>query len=337
MKLIIPMAGLGKRMRPHTLLTPKPLLRLAGKSIVHRIIEGFAQNSGRKVTEVHFVVGMFGKEVEEELIGIAKTIEAEGFIHYQELALGTAHAVYCAKAALTGEVCIAFADTLYVGSFEIGDNEEALIWTYAVKDANSYGVVVTNDKDEILDFIEKPSTPVSKDAIVGLYYFKDGSRLREGIRELIEGDHRVRGEFQLTDCLQNLAAAGLVFKKKGLKAWLDFGSVPNFLKSAGEFLCLAQPMIDIEENGVKIIPPVWIGVNAFLENCIIGPNVIIDNDTVVKNSNIGNSVIGRNTIINRAKLTNSFVGGWVSIENCIGELNIGDYNEIKGVNNMAGF
>lgn len=329
MKLIIPMAGLGKRMRPHTLATPKPLLLVAGKSIVQRIIENFAVSTGKTITEVHFVIGNFGSQVELNLTQIAKELGAEPFIHYQTEALGTAHAVFCAKDALKGEVCIAFADTLYYGNIVVNDEDEAIIWTYKVDNPSNYGVVVTDDEDIIQDFVEKPEKPVSDKAITGLYYFREGRVLYNDIQDLIDSKSMTSGEYQLTDNLKRLKGNGLVFKNKSINQWLDFGNKNEFLKSIKELLLEKDVSDAYIFEGSKIISPVYIGSNVKLVNSSIGPNVIIEDGAIIKDSIIEGSVIGNSANISKSSLKESIVGNYTKVQGVNGVFNLGDYNEIK--------
>jgi glucose-1-phosphate thymidylyltransferase len=230
MKVIIPMAGMGTRMRPHTLVTPKPLLKVAGKSIIARIIHDLFKSTGKKLSEVHYVIGNFGKSVENELLDIAESVNSKGFIHYQDKALGTAHAIYCAKDALAGEVIICFADTLFDGDLSISD-QDAIIWTKEVENPESYGIAVTDNHGIILSFVEKPKTFISRNAIIGIYYFKKAETLRLEIQSLIKNNATKNGEFQLTDSLENLLNDGLNFVSKNVDSWLDCGNKNEFLKS----------------------------------------------------------------------------------------------------------
>jgi len=179
MKIIIPMAGMGKRMRPHTLTVPKPLVPIAGKAIVHRLVEDIAKVCGEKIEEVAFIIGDFGKETEQRLIKIAESVGAKGSIYYQREALGTAHAIYCAKESLGGKVVVAFADTLFKADFTLDTSNEGIIWVQKVEDPRPFGVVKLNDKNEITDFVEKPEHFVSDLAIIGIYYFQDGENLKK--------------------------------------------------------------------------------------------------------------------------------------------------------------
>src|SRR5918997_299236 len=186
MKIIIPMAGMGKRMRPHTLTVPKPLIPIAGKPIVQRLVEDIAKVCNQPVEQVAFVIGDFGKEVENQLLEIAKSVGAKGSIHYQDQPLGTAHAILCAKEALQGNVVVAFADTLFKADFTLDASKEGIIWVQQVEDPRPFGVVKLNEQNEITEFVEKPETFVSNLAIIGIYYVKDGTNLKNELQFLID-------------------------------------------------------------------------------------------------------------------------------------------------------
>ena len=186
MNIIIPMAGMGKRMRPHTLTIPKPLIPIAGKPIVQRLVEDIAKVCGSQVNEVAFIIGRFGSEVEKKLLAIAESVGAKGSIHYQDEALGTAHAILCAQEALEGNVVVAFADTLFKADFTLDTSKEGIIWVQKVEDPRPFGVVKINAQQQITDFVEKPVEFVSDLAIIGIYYFKDGAYLRSELQYLLD-------------------------------------------------------------------------------------------------------------------------------------------------------
>ena len=170
MKIIVPMAGMGKRMRPHTHTTAKPLLPIAGKPIVQRLVEDLASVAGEPVEEVAYVVHpSFGVKVEEGLVAIAERIGAKGTIHYQEVALGTAHAILCAESALSGRIIVAFADTLFRAQLKLDKDCDGVIWVNKVDDPRPFGVVKLDDKGVITEFVEKPLDFVSDLAIIGIY------------------------------------------------------------------------------------------------------------------------------------------------------------------------
>jgi glucose-1-phosphate thymidylyltransferase len=323
------MAGMGTRMRPHTLNTPKPMLRLAGKSIVEQIVYELVENTGKKIEEIHFVIRKFGKDVEKSLLDFAANVSAKGYIHYQEEALGTAHAVYCAKDALKGEVLISFADTLVIGDLKI-DKEDAIIWTKEVNNPENYGIAVINKRKEITDFVEKPSRFLSNNAIIGIYYFKKSELLEQDIKNLIENDKKKSGEFQLTDSLVNLMKNGMNFKCKTVDYWLDCGSKSEFLNSNRVLLGHYNFSNNcIWGNDVQIVEPVFLGNNVKITNSRIGPYVSLDNGSIVENSSIENSIIGSNVSIRDSLLINSMIGNYSKIIKHRGSLNIGDYNECE--------
>ena len=175
------MAGMGKRMRPHTLSIPKPLIPIAGKPIVERLCEDIVEVCNEKVDKIGFIIGDFGKEVEDMLKEIASRLGAVGEIFYQEEPLGTAHAILCAKEILKGKVTVAFADTLFDAGFKLNTERDGIIWTHKVEDPSAFGVVKKNEDQTIQGFVEKPKEFVSNEAIIGIYYFRDGDNLRNEI------------------------------------------------------------------------------------------------------------------------------------------------------------
>jgi glucose-1-phosphate thymidylyltransferase len=328
MNLIIPMAGMGKRMRPHTLQIPKPLLKIAGRTIVERIVEDINSSCGKRIEEVHFIIGNFGCEVENRLLEIANKINAKGFIHYQNEALGTAHAVYCANEGLNNEILIAFADTLFVGDFEIGHEDEAIIWTMKVENPQNYGVVTTDDSNNIIEFVEKPVEFISDRAIIGIYYFKDGRRLMNDIQVLIDSEFKTSGEYQLTDNLKNLRNAGLNFKCKSIDEWLDCGNKDEFLKSNKRLLELGKYLRNKTLiNNCNISIDVYFGNNVEIFNSTIGPYVSIGDNCKIIDSEIYNSIVGSNCNFTDCYIIDSMVGNFNSLKGISGKVNFGDFIE----------
>ena len=215
------MAGMGKRMRPHTLTTPKPLIKVAGKSIVNWLIEDIAAVCGDTISEIGFVVGRFGEAVEKELIQIAESVGAKGRIFYQDTAEGTGHAILCAKECLKGEVIVAFADTLFRTNFNLDKSKDGVIWVHKVANPSSFGVIKFNENNIITDFVEKPVEFVSDLAIIGIYYFKSGETLHSELQFLIDNDIREKGEYQLTNAMENMKNKGMQFVPGAVDEWLD--------------------------------------------------------------------------------------------------------------------
>ncbi|MCY7329770.1 MAG: nucleotidyltransferase family protein, partial [Saprospiraceae bacterium] len=185
MNIIIPMAGRGTRLRPHTLTVPKPLIPVAGKPIIQRLVEDLVVAYSGKIDEIAFIVGDVGVEVEHELVAIAERLGAQGRIYHQEKALGVGHAIYCAAESLTGQCLIAFADTLFRADFKFDNQEDGVIWVQRVQDPSAFGVVRLDAEGYISEFVEKPATFVSDLAIVGIYYFREGEKLASALYRII--------------------------------------------------------------------------------------------------------------------------------------------------------
>lgn len=327
------MAGMGKRMRPHTLTVPKPLIPIAGKPIVQRLVEDIVAVCGEKVDEIAFVIGRFGKEVENKLKSIAQSLGAEGTIHYQDEALGTAHAILCAQSALKGNVVVAFADTLFKADFKLDSSVGNTIWVQQVEDPRPFGVVKLNDKNEITDFVEKPETFVSDLAIIGIYYFQDGEYLRQELQYLIDNDVRDKGEYQLTNALENMKAKGTIFVPGKVIEWLDCGNKNSTVYTNQRYLEFIKNQNLIAssahiENTV-LIPPVYIGENVELKNTVIGPHVSVGNGTKVHDSRISNSIIQESAVIKEAHIKDSMIGNHAHYKGKAADLSVGDYNVIS--------
>ncbi len=334
MKIIIPMAGLGTRLRPHTLTLPKPLIPIAGKPMVQRIVEDLTAGYSGKVEEIAFITGDFGKEVEQELVAIANNFGAEGRIYHQTNPQGVAHAIGCASESLNGNVFIAFSDTLFRADFHFDTNEDGIIWVKKVDDPSSFGVVKTNEQQIITDFVEKSPVFVSDLAIVGLYYVREGEYLRDQIKFLIENNIRDKGEFQITSVLENMKAGGYKFRASGIDEWLDCGNKLNIVDTNRRMLEIKQPLEQLVssqaviENSV-IIEPCFVGAGAKIINSVIGPHVSIGNNSVIANCIIRNSVIQGDTSISDAMFTDSMLGNHVTYEGHVSDVSIGDYTSFK--------
>lgn len=333
MKIIIPMAGRGSRLRPHTLTIPKPMQPVAGKPIVQRIVEDFDASFPGGIEEVAFIIGDFGEKVKQQLTEIAEGIGARASIYQQEVPLGPAHAIHCAKESLEGKCIVAFADTLFNADFSFDTEQDGMIWVQKVTDPSSFGVVKLDDQGVITDFVEKSPTFVSDLAIVGIYYFKDGAALRDQIQYLIDNDIKDKGEFQITSVLENMKASGTKFRAGKIDEWLDCGNKDNILTTTSRILELKQDKEtliseSLSQKNSKIIHPCYIGANVQLENSVIGPFAVIDNNSVVKNSVIQKSIIQQNSRVSNANLWESMIGNEASYEGRPKTLSVGDYSEV---------
>ncbi|MBC7865555.1 MAG: nucleotidyltransferase, partial [Bacteroidia bacterium] len=260
----------------------------------------------------------------------AENLGALGFISYQEEALGTAHAILCAKAALEGKVVIAFADTLFKADFQLDDTQEGIVWVQKVEDPKPFGVVKVNEENIITEFAEKPDHFVSDLAIIGIYYFKDGENLRKELEYLIEHDIKDKGEFQLTSALENMKNQGIKFSTGKVSEWLDCGNKNSTVYTNQRILELnkgtnAISKTLVSENSV-IIEPCFIGENVKLINSVVGPHASIGNNSVIESSIIKNSILLSHTRISRANIHNSMIGNHVDFEGSRSELSMGDYS-----------
>lgn len=330
MKIIVPMAGMGKRMRPHTHTTAKPLLPIAGKPIVQRLVEDLAKVAGEPVEEVAFVTNpSFGSAVEQELLAIAKGIGAKGNIHHQKEALGTAHAILCAQSALQGRVIVAFADTLFRAHMKLDTDCDGVIWVNKVEDPRAFGVVKLDVKGIITEFIEKPQQFVSDLAIIGIYYFADGGRLREEMQYLIDHDIRDKGEYQLTNAMEHMKQKGARFKAGAVDAWMDCGNknamvdtntkVLGYLKGEKN---MVHPKVSITDS--VVIPPCFIAEGVTLDKAVVGPYVSIESGSTIAGSVVRNSIIRKQVSVRDAVIDNSMLGERASVRGQALDLSIGD-------------
>ncbi len=329
MKIIIPMAGRGSRLRPHTLTVPKPLVPVAGKPMVQRIVEDLATGHVGNIEEIAFIIGDFGEAAEKHLIQIAEGLGAKGSIYYQDKPLGPAHAISCASDSLSGPCMVAFADTLFQAKFDYDTDADGLIWAKKVEDPSSFGVIKTDENQIITEFVEKSPVFVSDLAIVGLYYFKRGEDLRDEIQHMLDNNITDKGEFQITTALELLKEKGTRFKAAEIDEWLDCGNRQNVLHTNKRMLELADAdslvAASLKNDNSIIIPPCKIGENVSLKNSVIGPFVSIGDNSSVENSVIRNSVIQADTSVSEANLDDSMLGNHVEYSGKKSEISIGDY------------
>jgi glucose-1-phosphate thymidylyltransferase len=330
MKIIIPMAGRGSRLRPHTLTVPKPLIPIAGKTMVQRLVEDIAAAYKGKIEEVAYITGDFGKEVEKDLKQIAKSIGAKGTIYYQDKPLGVGHAILCAKKSLHGNIIIAFADTLFKADFTFDGAQDGVIWVQKVKNPASFGVVKLDESGTIKDFVEKPTTFVSDLAIVGIYYFRDGDQLRDELQHLIDHDIKDKGEYQLTSALETMRTKGTKFKTAAVEEWLDCGNKDAVIHSNRRMLDFNKdkPLVAASAKIINsvVIAPCFIGENVQITNSVVGPHVSLGNHVVVENAVISNSIVQNHTKVAHVTFSNSMIGSVASVVGKPVELSLGDYS-----------
>ena len=331
MKIIVPMAGRGSRLRPHTLTIPKPLIPIAGKPIVHRLVEDIAGVLNQAIDEVAFIIHeSFGKKVEEDLIAIAQKLGAKGTIYYQNEALGTGHAIMCAKDSLEGPAVIAYADTLIRADFDLDTSADSVIWVKQVDQPEAFGVINLNEANEIIELVEKPKEFVSDLAVIGIYYFKDVAVLKNELQLVIDNNIIHGGEYQINDGIKQMMAKGMKFVPGKVDEWMDCGNkevtvetntrMLGFLHHDGENLVASNVKL---ENST-IIPPCYIAEDVILINATVGPNVSLGKGCHVIDSTIKNSLIQTHSKIRNANLDNAMIGNHATFDGNFTSISIGD-------------
>ncbi|TWP24031.1 nucleotidyltransferase [Apibacter muscae] len=334
MKIIVPMAGKGSRLRPHTLTVPKPLIPIAGKPIVQRLVEDIAKVVNEKIDEIAFIIGDFGQDVENKLIKAAENLGAKASIYYQLEPCGTAHAIHCAKNSMSGPVIIAFADTLFRADFQLDKYSDGVIWVKKVENPSAFGVVKLDAYGVIQSIVEKPKEFISDLAIIGIYYFKEAEKLMNEIDYLIDNNIKSGGEYQLTDALDNLKTKGAKFTLGKVDDWMDCGNKDATVETNSKILdyekdnAIEYPASAEIKNSL-IIPPCYIGENVKITNSKIGPYVSLGNGTKIDSSNIENSLIQENTLITHGNLNNSMIGSSAKYFGVASALSLGDFSVLE--------
>ena len=336
MKIIVPMAGRGSRLRPHTLTIPKPLIPIVGKPIVHRLVEDIAGVLNQDIEEVAFIIHeTFGKKVEEELLAIAQKLGAKGTIYYQNEALGTGHAIMCAKDSLSGPAVIAYADTLIRADFDLDKDADSVIWVKQVDQPEAFGVVKLNDANEIVELVEKPKEFITDLAVIGIYYFKDIAVLKNELQLVLDNNIIHGGEYQINDGIKQMMAKGMKFVPGKVTEWMDCGNknvtvdtncrMLGFLHNDGAHLV----DFDVKLENSTIIPPCYIGKDVVLVNATVGPNVSLGDSCHVENSTIKNSLVQTHSHIKNANLDNAMIGNHASFDGNFTSISIGDYSVLE--------
>lgn len=339
MKIIVPMAGRGSRLRPHSLTVPKPLIPVAGQPIVHRLVKDIAKVLKQPIEEIAFVLGdpaFFGDEVVQSLTLLAEDLGAKASIYRQDQPLGTGHAIMSAKPSLSGPAVIAYADTLIRAEFELDPTADSVIWTKQVKNPEAYGVVKLNEDKNIVELVEKPQTFVSDQAVIGIYYFKDVAVLKEKLQEVLDENIMNGGEYQINDGIKRMMADGKIFKTGTVDEWMDCGNKAVTLETNARMLGFLtadkeEQLIDdsvVLENS-KVIEPCFIGKGTVLKNATVGPFVSIGTDCHIENSSVKNSLIQNETSIINANLDEAMIGNHVTYNGEFTKISIGDYSVLE--------
>jgi len=332
------MAGRGSRLRPHTVTVPKPLIPVAGKPIVHRLVSDIARVLGEPIEEIAFILGdpaFFGDDVVASLKELAQGLGAKASIYRQDEPLGTGHAIMCAKESLNGSAVIAYADTLIRADFDLDKSADSVIWVKQVDQPEAFGVVKLNEDNEIMELVEKPKEFVSDLAVIGIYYFKDVSALKKELQFVIDNNIINGGEYQINDGIKRMMADGKIFKTGTVAEWMDCGNkevtietnrrMLGFLAEGNEVLISEK--ITLENS--EIIEPCFIGEGVVLKNSTVGPFASIGANTIIEDSTVKNSIIQTNTLIKNAILDNAMIGNHAIFDGNFTNVSIGDYSALK--------
>jgi len=327
MKVIIPLAGKGTRLRPHTHLVPKPMLKIAGKPVMAYILEDLERLGG--VEQVIYVTGHLKEKVEH----YARTqFKLPAVFVEQTVQDGTAGAVKLAQQYVDQDVLIIFVDTIFETDLSVirSTDADGIIWVKEVEDYQRFGVVVTDKDGNMTKIVEKPSTPISKRANIGLYYVKNWKLLYEGIDHVLT-QPKNKGEYYLTDAFQYMIDKGAKLKVIDVEGWYDAGKLDTLLETNKIVLekGAARRPKNVEAS-VTIHDPVYIEDDVTLTNSTIGPNVTIGKGSRVESSTLTDTIVGSKGTIKHSQLHNSLIGDDVIIEGLRGELTVTDHSEIRG-------
>lgn len=335
LKIVIPMAGWGTRMRPHTWSKPKPLISVAGKTSFEHLMDLFETLPDSERVEYIFIVGPYLGET--QIPAFVEKHYPDITAHYvvQGEMKGQSHAMYLARQYLTGPILMIFSDTLIETDFSFLDREKShgVAWVKAVPDPRRFGVAEVSEDDLVKRLIEKPDSMDNNLAIVGCYYFKSGEDLMAAIEEQMQRDVQLKNEYFLVDAVNILIERGALMRVEHVETWLDTGTIDATL-GTNQYLLKRIDAEPEERPGVKVVPPVFIHPTAKVSEAVIGPNASIGANCKINQAVIQDSIIEEGTHIKKAALTHSLIG-----RNCIVEgqankeeaasLNIGDNSNVR--------
>ena len=325
MKVIIPLAGKGTRLRPHTHLTPKPMLKVAGKPVISYLLDDLKALGG--IEQIVYITGHLKEKVEEFA---RKEYDFPAVFVEQTVQNGTATAVDLARPYVDQPVLIIFVDTVFDADLSLVQSTDAdgIIWVKEVEDYQRFGVVVTNPEGFMTKIVEKPNTPISKRANIGLYYIKNWKLLYEGISYVLKQPSN-RGEYYLTDAFQYMIDHGARIKVVDVEGWYDAGKLDTLLDTNRAMLERGRARRPAQvPAGSTIIDPVYIEDDVVLTDATVGPNVSIHSGAVIERSALRDTIVGHRSRIIDCALTGSLVGDEVVLEGVKGQVTVGDQSEV---------
>lgn len=328
MKIVIPMAGYGTRLRPHTWSKPKPLVSVAGKTVLGHVIEMFA--SLPDLEEVVFVVGYLGEQIKTFMDENFPEVKASYVV--QEEMLGQSHALWLARDSLTGPIYIAFVDTLIEADLSLPPKEgsQAVAWVKEVDDPRSFGIADVDSDGWVKKLIEKPQDPQGNLALVGFYYFECSEKLVTAIEQQMAKDARLGGEYYLVDAINIMLDDGLRMSAERVAVWKDCGK-PDALLDTNRYL-LSHGRDNTGEaqqrTGAVIVPPVFVHPTAAISESVIGPYASIGPECVIQRSVISDSILEPGALVQDSVLSESLVGRGARLIGARRKVNLGDLSEV---------
>ena len=326
MKVIIPLAGFGTRLRPHTYSRPKPLINVAGKPILGHLLDKL---SALPVEEFVFITGYLGDQIKEYVATNYGNTPSRYFL--QEELNGQTPAILLAKEALQGPVLILFVDTIFDGdlSFLAETDAEAVAFVKEVHDPRRFGVAATDEQGFVTRFIEKPDSMDNKLAVIGMYYVRDSEALVDALETQVREERRTKGEYYLTDGFQIMIDRGTKFQVAEVDSWLDAGTSEAVLETNRLLLQRSGNIAGLKAEGFVIIPPVYIHPSAQITNSVIGPNVSLGQNCEIDNCIIRDSIVDADTRIRNILLDHSLVGQHVDVKGDFKSINVGDATSLS--------
>lgn len=332
LKVVIPMAGFGKRLRPHTWSRPKQLLGLAGKSVIEHVLETFNSLPKGIQIEYVFIVGYLGDKIREFMAAEHPGVKVDFVV--QEEMKGQSHAIFLAKEFLNGPMIMVFADTLIETDLSFLDQEDSDIvaWVKPVPDPRRFGVAELGPDKLVTRLIEKPQAMDNNLALVGFYYFKQGQKLIQAIAKQMEKDLKLKGEYFLADAINiMLEESGCRMRTQKVSVWLDAGTFEAMLSTNRYLLDHGHDNSEkaSQRIGVKVIPPVFIHPEAEVEASVIGPHATIESGCRILKSVIQNSIIEKGSLVEDSILDGSLIGQNAALKGGSRSLTIGDNTSIE--------
>jgi glucose-1-phosphate thymidylyltransferase len=331
MKAVIPLAGKGTRLRPHTYLTPKPLLKVGGKPVMSYILDDLREMG---IDEIVFVIGYLGDVIKEYMAAEYPDIRPEYVV--QEVQDGTAGAVKLAEPFIDDEVLILFVDTLFDADLtmvrDLDPKWSGVIWAKEVEDYQRFGVIVTDEESAMTRIVEKPDEPISRLANIGLYYIRDHQLLFEGVDHALASEPGPSGEYYLTDAFQYMVDHDSRILTAPVEGWYDCGKPGTLLETNQHLLETTRGWIapGTHLDSSVLGDPVRVEEDVKVEGSTVGPNVTLEKGARVVNSSLRHCIVGPGAVIENAQLSNSLIGGHATVREFQGELNVADHSEVRG-------